>query len=265
MILVTGAGGFVGGKILKMRKDAIACPSLKSLSDEEIKSTITKYPIDAIIHTAAISDTGVCEKDPESSYTANVSLPVCIAKIAKEEKIKLICFSSDQVYNGAKEKCPFTEDMALPKSVYARHKLEMEERVLDILPDSVMLRAEWMYDYYLKKSNYLMNIINAKDTLRFSSSVYRGVTYVKEVVESLDSVIRLPGGAYNLGSETDKTIYQLTKDFLELIGSSARLEDAPVGCNLLMNCGKARKHGVIFSSVEEGLKKCALDYGYIRT
>ena len=38
-----------------------------------------------------------------------------------------------------------------PGNIYAAHKLEMEKRVLDILPSAVMLRAEWMYDYYAKK------------------------------------------------------------------------------------------------------------------
>jgi dTDP-4-dehydrorhamnose reductase len=264
MILITGAGGFVGGNLLKARPDTVACPSLKGLCEEEIKRAVLSVPVHTIIHTAAISDTKACEEDPESSYLANVTLPIYLARIAREHKIKLICFSSDQVYNGSKEECPFTEEMASPGSVYARHKLQMEERVLDILPDSVMLRAEWMYDYYLKKSNYFMNILNARDTLRFSSSVYRGVTYVKEVLENLESFIRLPGGSYNFGSETDKTIYEITKEFLELIGSDARLEDTPVGCNLLMNCQKARKYGVSFSSVTEGLKRCAIDHGYIK-
>jgi len=31
-----------------------------------------------------------------------------------------------------------------------------------------------------------------------------------------------------------------------------------------MNCEKARKHGVVFRSVEEGLKACAQDYGLLK-
>jgi dTDP-4-dehydrorhamnose reductase len=55
------------------------------------------------------------------------------------------------VYSGLEEEGPYTEDLAKPGNVYAAHKLEMEQRVMDIAPDAVMLRAEWMYDYYLKK------------------------------------------------------------------------------------------------------------------
>lgn len=261
MILVTGASGFVGGKLIKECKNAIACPSLKGLGEDDIRRIILESQADTIIHTAAISDIGECEKDPEASYIANVLIPVWLAKASSGKK--LICFSSDQVYSGTNGDHPFTEDMANPSNTYARHKLEMEHRVLDIDPNAVMLRAEWMYDYYLKKSNYFMGILNARESLCYSSQQYRGITYVKEVADNMENVALLPGGAYNFGSETTKSMYEITKEFLELIGKDIIVEDARSRQNLWMNCDKARKYGVIFSSVENGLKKCAKDYGLI--
>ena len=154
--------------------------------------------------------------------------------------------------------------MVNPGNIYAQHKLEMEQRVLDIVPDAVMLRAEWMYDYYLKKSNYFMNIISAKDILAFSSQQFRGLTYVKEVAENMEKVIALPGGAYNFGNETAKSMYDITKEFLALTGKNIHLCDAPPRHNLWMNCEKAGRYGVNFSSVEDGLAKCAKDYGLIK-
>ncbi len=261
MILVTGASGFVGSKIVKTCKNTIPCPSLRDASEDEIRKIISDNDIDTIIHTAAIADISVCNADPEASYRANVMLPVYLARASKN--IKLICFSSDQVYGGSDEEGPYTEDMVKPNNVYACHKLEMEQRVLDITPDAVMLRAEWMYDYYLKKSNYFMNMINADSEVTFSSRNYRGITYVKEVADNMENVIRLPGGAYNFGSETTKSMFEITKEFLTLIGKNVTLKDAPPPHNLWMNCEKARRYGVIFSSVEDGLKKCANDHGYL--
>ena len=79
----------------------------------------------------------------------------------------------------------------------------------------------------------------------------------------MEKVALLPGGAYNFGSETSKSMYEITKDFLALIGKIITLNDAPSRQNLWMNCEKARKYGVDFSLVEDGLKKCAKDYGLI--
>ena len=261
MMLVTGAGGFVGGKILQLCRDAVACPSLKGLSEDDIKRLVEESGADTIVHTAAIADIGVCEANPEASYLANVQLPLYLAKAARGRK--LICFSSDQVYGGLQHGGPFTEDTAKPCNIYAAHKLEMEQRVLDIVPEAVMLRAEWMYDYYLKKPNYFMNILNAADTVRFSSRQFRGITYVKEVAENMENVLLLPGGIYNFGSETTKSMYEITAAFLTLLGKDIPLEDAPPANNLWMDCGKATKHGVVFRCVEDGLRQCAADHGLL--
>lgn len=262
MILVTGVSGFVGSKIMQVCDNVIACPSLKGKPEDDVRKIVQESGADTIIHTAAISDIGTCEADPDASYIANVMLPVYLAKASKH--IKLVFFSSDQVYSGSDEVGPFTEDMVCPGNVYAKHKLEMEQRVLDIDPNAVLLRAEWMYDYYLKKSNFFMNMIHATDTVKASSNHFRGITYVKEVAENMAAVCRLPGGAYNFGSETTVSMYDITKEFLERIGKQVSVEDTPSSHNLWMNCEKARKHGMIFSSVQDGLERCARDYGWMK-
>lgn len=261
-MLVSGASGFVGNKIMQMCKDVIACPSLRGVSEDTIKRIVEESGVDTIVHTAAISDIRVCNAQPEASYIANVQIPVYLAKASKN--VKLICFSSDQVYSGTDEEGPYSEDMVKPNNIYAEHKLEMEQRVLDIAPDAVMLRAEWMYDYYLKKPNYFMNILNATESVSFSSRQYRGITYVKEVVENLENVMLLPGGAYNFGSETTKSMYEITKEFLAFIGKNITVEDVLPNHNLWMNCEKARRYGVTFRNVECGLKQCAEDYAIIQ-
>lgn len=262
MILVTGANGFVGHKIMQLCKDTIASPSLRGMTEENIRRMVEESGADTIIHTAAISDIGECAADPEGSYLANVQIPVWLAKAAG--KRKLICFSSDQVYSGMDSEGPYTEETVKGGNLYAEHKILMEQKVLDIDPDAVMLRAEWMYDFYPKRSNYLMGILNAADSVRYSSREYRGVTYVKEVALNMEAVARLPGGAYNFGSETIKSIHEITRDFLALIGRDIRLEDCPATRNLWMNCEKARKLGVDFSTVEDGLVSCAKDYNLLK-
>ena len=144
MIRITGANGFVGHRLMETVTDAIAAPSLRNATQEDIKRIIEESGADTIIHTAAISDIGVCQSDPEESYLANVRLPLWIAQASAGRK--LICFSSDQVYSGSDDDGPYTEEMVAPGNVYAAHKLEMEQRVLDCLPGAVILRAEWMYD-----------------------------------------------------------------------------------------------------------------------
>ena len=262
MILVTGANGFVGRKIMQLCNNTIAAPSLRDATEDQIRCIIEQQEITAIIHTAAISDIGVCQANPEDSYRANVQLPVNLAKAARDTK--LVCFSSDQVYSGMDEGGPYEENTVKAANIYAQHKIMMEQQVLELCPDAVMLRAEWMYDYGSERPNYLMNVLRAEDSIAFSSRQYRGITYVKEVAQQMEQGLQLPGGAYNIGSETVKSMYEITEEFLALIGKNIRLEDAPPRHNLWMNCEKAKKHGVVFQRVEDGLNACAKDYGLLK-
>lgn len=261
MILITGAAGFVGRRLMETVPGAIAAPSLRNASQEDVKRIVEESGAEAIVHTAAISDIGACQADPEASYRANVQIPLWLARAAGNRK--LVCFSSDQVYSGSKEAGPYSEEMTAPGNVYACHKLEMEQRVLEILPEAVMLRAEWMYDLRAPKPNYLLNVLRAEGTVAFSSRQYRGVTYLGEVAENMDRVLALPGGAYNFGSETTLSMQELTKRLAALLGKPLVVEDAPPRHNLWMDCGKAARYGVVFSDVLTGLTKCLQEYGLL--
>lgn len=258
-IAITGASGFVGNKILQIYKDAIVVPSLRNKTAAEIEVIIKNIEADVLIHTAAISDIGTCQAKPEESYQANVILPVRIAQCFEGKK--LICFSSDQVYSGSEEPGPYTEDMAAPGNLYADEKLEMENRVLDLCPDAVMLRAEWMYDFVSYKGNYFKSVLEAEGSVSFSSKQFRGITYVREAAEAMCAVSEMPGGVYNFGSETNSSMYDITKDFAAYLGKDIVVNDGQKRHNLWMDCSKAAKYGVCFSEVLEGLKKCTHDYG----
>ena len=86
MILVTGATGFVGQKILQMCPNTIACPSLRNASEDDVLRIIERSGADTIIHTAAISDIGTCQANPEASYIANVQLPVSLFLLQKAKQ-----------------------------------------------------------------------------------------------------------------------------------------------------------------------------------
>ena len=74
MILITGANGFVGHRLMETVKGATPAPSLRNTTQENIKRIIEESGADTIIHTAAISDIGVCQSDHVSpSFSDNVA------------------------------------------------------------------------------------------------------------------------------------------------------------------------------------------------
>ena len=258
-VLVTGARGFVGARVMAAMDGAVPAPSLQGLTEDDIQRIVDMAAPDVILHTAAISDIPTCEKNPEASYHANVEIPLWLARTG----VKLVAFSTDQVYNSSEEPGPYSEVMEKPANTYAKHKLEMENRVLDLAPDAVMLRAEWMYDWPPVKPNYLSYILRAEGFVAFSSRQFRGITWVREVADNMPAVLKLPGGAYNFGSETDLSIYGITREFADYLGLNLAIEDMPPGHNLWMDCSKAARHGVRFSTALQGLTRCALENSLI--
>lgn len=259
--LVTGPRGFVGARIMdELKQDAIPAPSLRDADEDKVKRLIDTIQPDVIIHTAAVSDIGACAKDPEGSYRANVLLPIWLVKTG----VKCVLFSSDQVYSGCDTKGPYTEDEAAPANLYAQEKLEMEQRTLEINPETVLLRATWMYDMPRygspNRGNFLVNMLRSAE-LAFSSSQHRAVTYVREVSAWIAKACQLPGGVYNYGSENDLTALETASWLAEALKLRITLKEGAPAHNLWMDCSKIRQRGIRFMSTTEGLQQCIRDYG----
>ena len=151
-ILVTGASGFVGSRfVARWRSEYnILTPTHAELDITDyasVSSYFVQNSPDVVVHLAALSNTGYCEQNEAESYRVNVDGAANIARAAAMCGAKMIFFSSDQVYNGNLESGLLSEDVVVaPENVYGRHKLEAEECVLYFNPNTVVLRATWMYD-----------------------------------------------------------------------------------------------------------------------
>ena len=258
--LVTGPKGFVGARIMQMLDGAVAAPSLRDMDESAVRRLVETVQPDVIVHTAAISDIGTCEKNPEASHRANVELPLWLAKTG----IKTVAFSSDQVYSGCSGSGPYPEEEVCPANLYARHKLEMEEKTLAVNPETVLLRATWMYDMPIyglsNRGNFIVNMLTRSENA-FSAVQHRAVTYVREVAKWIPQAARLPGGAYNYGSENDLTALDTAVWLKERLHLPLALRDAGAQHHLWMDCSRAKKHGICFQNTVDGLEQCIRDYG----
>ena len=273
-ILLTGAGGFVGSRICQQwqgRYELCTLPRgfLCTADEATIRAQVETLRPDVILHTAALSDTGYCAQHPAEAYRANVELPVWLARAARQTGAKLVAFSSDQVYAGVQQPGPLPETLVLrPANIYGQYKLEAEQRVLDLCPDSVHLRAAWMYDlpgYGLPiRGNLPMDLLRAAikgETVRFSRSDHRGVTYVRQVIENLVPAMELPGGVYNFGSGNAEDMVCTARQFAKVLGVTVRIKEESWNRNLVMDAAKLECFGIRFDTTQQGIRRCLRDYG----
>lgn len=230
-ILITGASGFVGSRTVAALQGTyeLITPSHSELditSEEAVENFISRTQPDAILHLAALSNTGYCEEHPQESYLVNVISVENIAKAAAKHGIKLVWFSSDQVYNECTELGLLSEDTPLkPENHYGRHKLVAEQRALEICPESVALRATWMYDSerpgMKTHRNFVLNFQEAKENgtpLRFATREFRGITWIEDVVRNIPHTFDLPGGVYNFGAENHLNSYETAVEYARIQG-----------------------------------------------
>lgn len=229
-LLITGTSGFVGSRVAKIlcSQYELLTPSHQEFditSPEAVETYIHHHRPQGIVHLAAISNTGYCEEHPDESMLVNVTGVEHLASSAHRYGVKLVFFSSDQVYNGNLELGPLTEEIAVsPENHYGRHKLLAEERALQLCPDCVALRATWMYDIprdgMYTHTNFVTNIKKAilqHTTLHFSTREYRGITWIDEVVNNLPYTLHLPGGVYNFGAENPQNTYETALAYLDIL------------------------------------------------
>lgn len=283
-IAITGGKGFLGSRIVEYYSKN---PDLdvKGISHEDLDFTDPNYIYqyfkenrpDILIHAGAISDTGICQKNPELSYKVNVLGTRWIADICREFKTKLIFCSSDQIYNGNTQMEALKEDVSVsPVNIYGKHKLEAEHWCLKLSPDSICLRLSWMFDLPdgTKKvnSNLLVTVMEAlkwKKNLQGAVHEYRGMTYVKEAVMNLEKVFCLPGGIYNYGSPNDVCTYDIMKDTILLLNGDDSILSADMNRfsesprHLRMNQEKIAAFGIRFSDTKVGIRQCLRDYQVI--
>ena len=274
-LFITGGSGFLGRRTAAYFASLgyqVYAPTHKELDITDVSALdrwFSENLPDAVIHTAAVSDTGICQRMPEWSQTINVTGTVNLAKVCKTYGAKLVICSSDQVYFGSIVPGPHAESEPLsPGNVYGCQKLRAEEQCLDLLPQTVCLRLSWMYARDRaegEKGDFLSNLkaALADPSLPLSWPVYdrRGLTDAAYVIRNLPKTLDLPGGVWNFGSANDLTTFDTVRILLEnhpalerLIPNAEAFRDHPR--DLTMDQTRLNAAGICFPTTLEALQ-CA--------
>ena len=166
------------------------CFSLNVCNIESVDNLIKNENPDYIINCAARGDVDYLETHPDDAFSVNSIGAENIARISKENKIRLVHISTDSVFDGIKGNYS-EEDEPNPVNIYAKSKFEGEKNISKISNNYLIIRTNF-YGFYSSGKyffNWILNNIKQKnDFLGFADVIFSPLdvaTLSKLIVESL--------------------------------------------------------------------------------
>jgi dTDP-4-dehydrorhamnose reductase len=161
-ILVTGVNGQIGfelkrtlqglGRVVALDRGAL------DLSDlERVRDAVRELKPSIIVNSAAYTAVDMAETDVDQAVRLNAQAPRVLAEEAARRGAVLIHYSTDYVFDGAKD-APYCEgDAPSPLSVYGRSKLAGEQAIAATGCAHLILRTSWVYGR--RGRNFLLTML----------------------------------------------------------------------------------------------------------
>ncbi|WP_257293946.1 dTDP-4-dehydrorhamnose reductase [Endozoicomonas sp. YOMI1] len=171
-VLITGANGQLGYELRRTAPQfaRLFCTDYHQLdiTDEVAIQAFFKSSTPAIvINAAAYTAVDKAEMDVETARAVNVTGAELLAKACANNKIPMVQVSTDFVFCGGKSSPYHADDQPQPLSVYGHTKLEGENHVREILPQSsLIIRTAWVYSAH--GNNFvktMLRLMQEKDQL----------------------------------------------------------------------------------------------------
>ncbi len=223
--LITGASGMIGSYIdfgLKTDRRSLDITDL-----DEVLAVCRKYRPKIIIHLAAETDVGRCEREPQYAYFVNAIGTYNMVIVAKEIGAKFIYISTSAVFSGTKND-PYTEkDAPDPQGYYGRSKFLGEAIVQNILKNYIIARICWVFGGGPKKDQKfvakIMTQLNQPE-IKAITGMYGSPTYGKDVVAAIKIMITEDQkGIFHLSNKGVTSRIDLIKEIITITNSKSKV------------------------------------------
>lgn len=222
-ILVTGCNGQLGREIQKwFVHDELILTDIHNLDITDwkaVKATFQETKPQAVIHCAAYTAVDKAEEDVDGAFKVNVIGSQNIAAATLEVGGRMVCVSTDYVFDGENEGVYREFDATNPQSVYGVTKMQGEQIVKEILGRHYIARTAWLYG---DGNNFVRTMLKLSETnaqLKVVNDQTGTPTSARELVKAIDAILRSDAyGTYHCACQGQATWYDLTVETFRLCG-----------------------------------------------
>jgi dTDP-4-dehydrorhamnose reductase len=226
-IVITGAGGFVGGALARhfARAHQVLAPSRAELDvtdDARVRRLVLRERPGLVVNCAVLG-VDECERDPAAARAVNAEAPASLARACAEAGAEFMHFSTNYVFGGEQRRAPYTAaDEPRPVNLYGRTKLEGERAALAATPRCYVVRTSWVFG--AGQNNFLSTAhreLLAGRRVRAIHDTRACATYVEDLAARVEDILaRRRYGVYHVVNEGVCSYFDFALEAARLAGLS---------------------------------------------
>lgn len=181
---------------------------------------------DIIINCAAITDTALCEANPEMAYRVNALGARNLSLVARKHNAKIVQLSTDDVFDGKKD-APYTEfDDTHPLTVYGRSKRAGENYVKEFTHKHFIIRSNWVYGEGGKNFvNALLERAETETEITIPADQYGSPTSAMDLARVILHLMETNEyGTYHATCSGNCSRFEFAQEILRLAGKAVVLK-----------------------------------------
>jgi dTDP-4-dehydrorhamnose reductase len=239
-ILLTGVDGQVGYELLRCLQglgEIVACgrDRLDLANLDQVRDCVRHLEPDLIVNAAAYTAVDRAESEPELALRVNAQAPGVMALVGREVGAALVHFSTDYVFDGAKD-APYVEgDRTAPLNVYGETKMLGEQAIVSSGIPYLILRTSWVYGMH--GHNFLRTMLRlavGQDQVRVVDDQLGAPTWSRTVAQTTAHILaqaqiggprwwRESRGIYHLAAGGETSWAGFAQAIMEETGSDCRV------------------------------------------
>jgi dTDP-4-dehydrorhamnose reductase len=236
-ILVTGGGGLLAHQLKQIAPrdfefHFLGHGEFDLLNPKLMAQRLAELQPHVVINTAAYNLVDRCEIERELSWAVNATAPQQLAGLCAQNKIQLVHYGTDYVFDGAK-KSPYAEtDAPNPLNHYAAGKFAGELAVLRASTENLVLRTSWVFDWHPVQTktfvHTILKVAREGRALKSTTDQISVPTFASDLAQWTLELVRCgASGLFHAVNDEGMSRFDWTKIILEEAVRTKLISTAP--------------------------------------